>query len=547
MLFTEIKVSILLTIPPDSHDSDSDEFQSLGILSPDEGESPSATTYTQSSSRASPRHPSDLQKNHFCDFAGCDKSFNRPAKLAQHMRSHTNTRPFICPHLPCTKDFLRDSHLKHHIKSAHTNIRDYCCTWQGCTKSFITATRLRRHEAAHEGKEKFRCSIEGCGQSFRKHGTLQKHIIMIHEGRDPFVCEAIANNGIMCGAGFDTESKLTSHVSRAHKTKTYLCAICTTQDEQKDQDTSSQNLEAVFPTHAELQAHINSVHPPTCTECGLKCTSRSALKNHLEVIHGGFDIDERRTHLCSEPDCGRGFTKRGNLNAHIQVDHAGKRFICGKVDPKILNDVAGWDGSDACGEACKSKRTLERHVRSVHVGLESDNKIKTKKTRGSAKRSTSNTDALTLTRLTGAGYEAESGRNIPCSVEDCDHRFMRWYDFEIHLQTWHGMADSEIQDLQTDGIAFPQLDLGNVSERGNFQGFQESMIMNPQWGNEYGAHCIDHLAEAGAFPYFHTDSKQAAYSDTQPLRNGSKMEQLMNLYNQGYNDEHVEMIDPSLR
>ena len=341
------------------------------------------------------------------------------------------------------KDFLRESHLKHHIKSAHSDIRDHVCHWEGCGKSFITATRLRRHQAAHEGKEKFRCTNTGCGQTFRKHGTLQKHIITVHEQKHPFVCGEPDSQGLECGAGFDTEGKLSSHVGRVHGTKRFVCAICVPDPDTRDEDSSTGRLKSVFPTHALLQAHIATEHPPTCGECGLRCTSQSALKNHFEVMHGGLNIDERRTHICPEPDCGRGFTKKGNLNAHIQINHAGRRFICDGGEIQKLKNIENWNGSDACGEAFKSKANLERHIRGSHLGLGPSSKPKKDQIHHAG-----NTEQVsTLTRLTGEGYGTHSGRSICCLMQDCHYRFMRDYDLEMHLQSYHHLADIEVQEM----------------------------------------------------------------------------------------------------
>ena len=407
-----------------------------------------ATPLTPISPKASPRHPSDLLKIHRCTYEGCEKSFNRPAKLAQHFRSHTNTRPFVCPHILCTKDFLRESHLKHHVKSAHTDVRDYVCEWEDCGKSFVTATRLKRHRAAHEGREKFRCTVGGCSQTFRKHGTLQRHIVTVHEGRKPFICEVSDSDGNRCQASFDTEGQLKSHAGRVHEVNNFLCTLCSYENYDSKGDTMVEELEPSFSTHAALQEHMKNEHPPTCRECGQKCRSLRDLKSHMEVMHGAFDANDSLAHFCPEQGCGRGFTKKGNLNIHIQISH--NRFVCGETDISKLSEVISWDGMNPRGKALMAAATLEEHKRIAHQGFAPSHK-----TRRQAKHVVSSAPARThqvsiLTRLTGAGYEEESGRRIPCLVLGCSHRFLREYDLEVHIQSRHGLADLGVREMLMD-------------------------------------------------------------------------------------------------
>ncbi len=116
--------------------------------------------------------PSDL-KTIPCIYPGCVKAFNRPVRLAAHLRSYTNDRPHKCPYPDCDKIYLEEKHLAQYIKGSYTHEKKYTCGEEGCGKSFVTATRLRRHAAVHEGAERFRCrGYDGCSLSFRKNQTL---------------------------------------------------------------------------------------------------------------------------------------------------------------------------------------------------------------------------------------------------------------------------------------------------------------------------------------------------------------------------------------
>ncbi|KAF6230239.1 hypothetical protein HO133_004579 [Letharia lupina] len=450
-----------------------------------------ATPLTPLSPKASPRHPSDLLKIHRCTYEGCDKSFNRPAKLAQHVRSHTNTRPFVCPHALCTKDFLRESHLKHHVKSAHSNVREYICEWEGCGKSFVTATRLKRHHAAHEGREKFRCTVGGCGQTFRKHGTLQKHILTVHEGKKPFICEVLDFDGIECGVGFDTEGQMKSHTGRVHESNSFLCTICSPECRSTTGDPIPDKREASFSTHAALREHVESEHPPACAECGQVCKSLRDLKSHLEVLHGGFDVNDLMTHFCPEQGCGRGFTKKGNLSMHIQISHNQNRFVCGGIDPSTLSQVANWDGSNSCGKPLTTKASLEEHIRTAHQGLAPSRKTKRQTKHGVSDEPARKHQVSVLTRLTGAGYKEESGRYIPCLVLGCSHRFLREYDLEIHLQSRHGLADLGVRKLLMDqeGLCSRQT-LQGTSTYATKQDVDAERVLDMQFDDDVGV--VDH-------------------------------------------------------
>ncbi|KAL8705776.1 MAG: hypothetical protein Q9201_001122 [Fulgogasparrea decipioides] len=399
------------------------------------------TPLTPISPRAPTRFPSEL-KTHLCTYSDCAKAFNRPAKLAEHLLSHTNLRPFVCPHQPCTKDFLRQSHLKHHIKSVHSNVRDYICEWEGCGKSFITATRLKRHYATHEGGEKFKCSVCDCGQTFRKHATLQKHILTVHEGRKPYSCELRDEDDNVCGQGFETAGKLRAHEGRVHGGKRFWCSICANDNYREDEapQEASNGDEAGFSTYAQLQEHIKIDHPPKCNTCGLACSSQRELKNHVELQHVMPNIDERKTHLCPEPNCGRAFTKKWNLHVHIQSTHQSKKYVCGEVKLGILNMVEGWDGLNACGRALSTKGSLESHIRTAHMGMG-------RRRSKARKRQTSDPTEQNLIKLTGAGYKEDSGRHIECLLPDCEFRFKRAYDLQTHLLSHHSLPESDAERL----------------------------------------------------------------------------------------------------
>ncbi|KAL3458057.1 hypothetical protein BJX64DRAFT_234784 [Aspergillus heterothallicus] len=415
-----------------SHDDASDDSESFS----DTPATPLSTT--------SVRYPSEL-KTHRCPFEGCNKAFNRPARLQEHVRSHNNERLFNCTYDGCDKTFLRASHLNHHVKSAHTGIRDYVCDRPGCGKSFVTGSRLRRHLAAHDGQDKYRCTeYPPCNETFRKHSTLQKHVLSVHLRQKPFQCtHDDSETGKKCTMAFETAGHLRTHESRVHSEKRFSCAECT---HRAEQDPSSMAPPVTFPTYSLLQSHIRTAHPPKCPNCSITCSTSRELRRHLEVAHGNVSLEDRRIFPCTVSGCDRSFTKKGNLTVHIRTVHEGeKRFVCGETDVSASKRVPSWSG-EGCGKRYGSKLALEEHIRTAHLGFQ-NSKAERRQRLGLTKSRQENSNLSALASLTGEGYDEETGRQIVCFVNACPHRFHRNYDLWVHMGSKHNYTEDDIRDL----------------------------------------------------------------------------------------------------
>ena len=79
------------------------------------------------------------KRGHECD--ACEKVFDRPSKLAVHMRTHTKEKPYECD--VCEKSFTQAGHLKSHMR-IHTNEKPYEC--DVCDKAFRESGHLKRHK-----------------------------------------------------------------------------------------------------------------------------------------------------------------------------------------------------------------------------------------------------------------------------------------------------------------------------------------------------------------------------------------------------------------
>ena len=377
------------------------------------------------------------QKTNLCHYHGCQQAFNRPAKLAQHIRSHTNERPFVCPYSPCSKAYLGNNHLTEHIQTVHVGERKYVCDWEGCDKRFATNQKLRKHKLVHEGHERMGCRVEGCNQVFRKRSTMQAHIRKIHEGQMPYFCAFLDESGKMCGMGFERASLLKRHEGTSHGRRTYECTICRPQKE--DETDMRKDLSQRFLTYIELQKHISTTHPPTCGKCDFIASSSVTLKNHVEAKHGDTDVHDRKIHMCLEAGCLEAFVSKSNLNAHIRL-HKAKKNICEKTEKS--SRISGWDGSNACGRGFVNKWDMIEHVKTAHLGL----KPKPKKQKWKKDGRIARHELIALSKVTGL-YDIQRDEDVCCAIRGCKSSFSSQLEHAAHLHARHGLAESEIQTL----------------------------------------------------------------------------------------------------
>ncbi|KAI1769015.1 hypothetical protein GGR53DRAFT_475393 [Hypoxylon sp. FL1150] len=406
---------------PDIDDVDSDGESHHGSIS-------TAPAHNTPLTPRSPAHkfPSDF-KTIKCPQPGCTKTFNRPARLAAHIRSHKNERPYKCTVSGCDKDYIEEKHLRQHMKGSHSGERDHICPQPDCGKSFTTATRLRRHQAVHEGQERFRCrDFPPCNQSFRKHQTLQRHIRSEHLHVSPFPCDfKDSETGYACGAGFDNSGALRKHQEREHGEIRFWCDECSAQS---GDDGRQQRVG--FTTMAQLQTHIKQTHV-NCMFCGLRFNGRSNLEEHIESEHANpKTVEERKTVACTWPGCTKTFTKISNMNVHVRSFHEGIKFVCGEVDLRGTEDLGAWSQSQGCGESFVTKANLENHVRYVHLELERP-ELPPQASKPKPKRQPPPTALEELTVRKG------TRRTLSCTVLGCGEKFFHNGELEAHLQSQH--------------------------------------------------------------------------------------------------------------
>lgn len=438
-------------------DPDDDFYDDSGFTSEQESDYESsvieAPTPLTSRSGESPaprqKFPSDY-KTIRCTYSGCTKTFNRPQRLANHLRSHTGERPFKCEYAGCDKDYQEEKHLRQHVNASHTHEKKFECTHEGCDGKFPTASKLRRHEKVHTGKERFRCrDYPPCNQSFRKHQTLQRHIRSEHLSLPAYPCthrDSTSNKA--CEAAFKSPSALRQHIKQEHGELRFWCEAC------GNDDADGIATKAGFPTEELLRKHLENDHF-NCVFCPKIFLARDELENHVESDHS----KPQTKVACPWDGCTKSYSKNSNLQSHIRSVHEGHRYVCGQVNLSHISDLTSWTQSEGCGKGFVTKGNLEEHVRHVHMGVP-----RPQPTHRSTEEHEHSPGDDILGLLSGLGGPTRN--TMACTIPGCPRKFIHLPGLKKHLQDGHGLdADnitSSMHALALDPSFVSGFDLGTT-------------------------------------------------------------------------------------
>eukprot|EP00457_Paulinella_chromatophora_P003590 gb/GEZN01003598.1/.p1 GENE.gb/GEZN01003598.1/~~gb/GEZN01003598.1/.p1 ORF type:complete len:461 (+),score=14.19 gb/GEZN01003598.1/:45-1427(+) len=176
----------------------------------------------------------------------CDQAFTVSGSLNRHLRTHSGARPYKCP--DCPKACSSSSDLKKHLR-IHSGERPYKCNL--CPKAFTVSGSLKNHLRTHTGERPYQCSQ--CYQSFTRSGDLKNHV-RIHTGDRPYKCT-------LCPKAFSVSGSLKNHMRTHTGERPYCCSGCTKS----------------FTTSSDLKKHKRSQHCITgdCNTSGTESTPHS--------------------------------------------------------------------------------------------------------------------------------------------------------------------------------------------------------------------------------------------------------------------------------
>ena len=202
----------------------------------------------------------------------CNKVFDRPYRLTRHIQIHDPNRPRVSCQV-CDRSFTRFDTLENHMKSMHSDERPYHCQYPACQKSFATQSTLINHLKVHTDGKPYKC-LE-CDNSFTLLLEYKQHVRQAHPDTEnrcsdcykvlPDMASLESHRSVehrleceICGKTFARLAYLQLHVEVHSGERVYNCKFCSQGFD--SEYTYKQHMK----THPENQRNKKGFHCQLC-------------------------------------------------------------------------------------------------------------------------------------------------------------------------------------------------------------------------------------------------------------------------------------------
>jgi uncharacterized Zn-finger protein len=128
-------------------------------------------------------------KPFLCSFQDCDFKSKTKTNLKLHITQvHTKITPFLCSFQDCSYKCHSKANLEKHIQRKHSVIRPFCCSTKNCDYKAKTKEDLNNHVKTHSDSKSFLCTVQDCNANFTLKKYLKRHIEEVHSDTKSFSC-----------------------------------------------------------------------------------------------------------------------------------------------------------------------------------------------------------------------------------------------------------------------------------------------------------------------------------------------------------------------
>ncbi|KAK7493788.1 hypothetical protein BaRGS_00014929 [Batillaria attramentaria] len=284
----------------------------------------------------------DVKKKTACRI--CGKLYSRKGLINHINNQHAGEKAVECE--VCGERFFRSRAYYKHLKIVHNKLDGMCDI---CGKHFKYANALREHMRAHAGIRDLVCEL--CGKSFVRITSLCDHKKLSHGHGKRRKSMAVKDK---------QKRELKKKPSRPRpKLAVLQCREC------------KKTLSDIRAWRLHMEEHKLS-RTNFCEICGKGFKTQASLHNHKQ------QHQEKKFHcdICSKP-----FTYKCNMKKHRETHSEDRPFACEFCqktfkNEKALNEHKAMHIEDRqfkchlCGKGFSRSNNLQRHVRTMHPGLD---------------------------------------------------------------------------------------------------------------------------------------------------------------------------------